>query len=246
MKNTQSPSMQLFYTTDIQGDFAYLNEVEARHAIQVLRHQIGDELFIVDGHGNLITAEITEASKKKCTLRIRSRQESYRKRSFHLSIAISPPKNISRLEWFLEKTTELGIDEIIPIKCQHSERNKLRPERLEKVLVSAMKQSYKAKMPRLYELTPFRKLMERTDLPKRRYIAHCEEGNKVFIGKNYEVGEDAIILIGPEGDFSEEEIRLAKEKGFEEVSLGENRLRTETSGVMVCTVLNYLNEREDI
>lgn len=233
--------MQLFYTTDIQGNQAHFSEVEARHAVQVLRHKVGDRLNFVDGQGTFYEGEIIETGKKRCILSILSREESYKQRPFHLTIAIAPTKNINRLEWFLEKTTELGIDTIIPIQCQHSERGKLRLDRLEKVLLSAMKQSLKAQLPKLEPLTPFKKLLQRTDLPHQKYIAHCAEGEKELLGKKYSAGEDVMILIGPEGDFSEQEIQSALSHGFLPTSLGDNRLRTETAGIAACSILNYLN-----
>ena len=234
--------MQLFYTTDIQGDLAYFSEEEARHAVQVLRHQLGDVLSFVDGKGTFYTGKIIETGKKKCHLSILTREEAYKKRPFHLSIAIAPTKNTARLEWFLEKTTELGIDTIIPIQCQHSERSKVRPPRLEKILLSAMKQSLKAQLPILEPLQSFKQLMKTIDPDTEKYIAHCAEGEKVLLGEKYSPGSDVMVLIGPEGDFSKDEIRLALDNGFQPVSLGENRLRTETAGIAACTILNYLNE----
>lgn len=233
--------MQLFYTTDIQEDLAYFSEVEARHAVQVLRRQVGDVLHFVDGKGTLYQGKIIETGKKKCVLSILSRQVAYNPRPFHLTIAIAPTKNINRLEWFLEKTTELGIDTIIPIQCQHSERGKLRLDRLEKVILSAMKQSLKAQLPVLEPLVPFGKLIQRSDLPKQKYIAHCAEGERSLLGEKYTAGEDVMVLIGPEGDFSQQEIAVALSNGFLPTTLGNNRLRTETAGIAACGILNYLN-----
>lgn len=233
--------MQLFYTTDIQGDLARFSEEEARHAVQVLRHQVGDTLSFVDGKGTFYTGKIVETGKKKCHLSILTKEEAYKKRSFHLSIAIAPTKNAARLEWFLEKATELGIDRIIPIQCQHSERARVRVPRLEKVLLSAMKQSLKAQLPVLEPLQSFKQLMQEKGGKVEKYIAHCAEGEKVLLGEKYSPGTDVMVLIGPEGDFSTAEIEWALEKGFQPVSLGKNRLRTETAGIAACTILNYLN-----
>ena len=146
--------MQLFYTTDIQGDLAYFNEVEARHIVQVLRHQVGDLLHFVDGHGTLYRGRIVEARKKSCALSILHRESAYKQRSFALHVAIAPPKNTGRFEWFLEKATELGIDRIIPLHCERSERSRLRLERLEKVLLAAMKQSSRLLPSTAYWVSP--------------------------------------------------------------------------------------------
>ncbi len=234
--------MQLFYTPNVQQDLAYFSEEEARHIVQVLRHQVGDTLHFVDGKGTYYEGEIIEKGKKRCTLSILRREEAYKQRPFQLHLAIAPTKNIGRLEWFLEKATELGIDRIIPIQCQHSERSRLRPERLEKVLLSAMKQSLKAYLPELAPLISFKNLMQQADLPAERFIAHCAEGEKSLLGKNYTPGNDVMVLIGPEGDFSAAEVALAEAQNFQAISLGRSRLRTETAGITACTILNYLNE----
>ena len=234
--------MQLFYTTDIQGDLAYFNEVEARHIVQVLRHQVGDLLHFVDGHGTLFRGRIVEARKKSCALSILHRESAYKQRSFVLHVAIAPPKNTGRFEWFLEKATELGSDRIIPLHCERSERSRLRLERLEKVLLAAMKQSLRATLPQLQPLTPFDRLLGQPDLPTERLIAHCAEGEKRPLGETYRPGQDVIILIGPDGDFSPAEIDAAHQRGFRATSLGPSRLRTETAALTACTILNYLNQ----
>ncbi len=237
--------MQLFYTTNIQSDLAYFNEEEARHIVQVLRHQVGDTLHFVDGLGTYYQGEIIEARKKKCTLSILHREPAYKQRNFKLQIAIAPTKNISRYEWFLEKATEIGIDQIIPIQCERSERSRLRLDRLEKVLLSAMKQSLKATLPTLLPLSPLREVLENPDLPELRLMAHCAEGEKTLLGENYQAGQDVLVLIGPEGDFSPAEVELALQQGFHPISLGSSRLRTETAGITACSILNYLNEKAE-
>ncbi|MEN8116270.1 MAG: RsmE family RNA methyltransferase, partial [Bacteroidota bacterium] len=156
-------------------------------------------------------------------------------------IVIAPTKNIDRFEWFLEKCTEIGIDEITPILSEHSERKVIKPGRLEKIVVSAMKQSVKAYLPKLNELTSFNDLVKTSDAPAK-FIAHCNGGEKPHLKNNIEPGKNVLILIGPEGDFSPAEVELAKENGFKEISLGTSRLRTETAGVVACHIVNLIND----
>lgn len=235
--------MNLFYTSDIQGDLAFLPVEEARHCVQVLRKKLGDQLHFVDGKGGFYTGEIIEAGKKSCGLRIQKQQLAYHKRDFRLHLAIAPTKNIARLEWFLEKATEIGIDEITPILCQRSERKNIRLDRLEKVLVSAMKQSLKAYLPKLNELTNLKVFLEQSrPATTQLFIAHCDYEENSDLHQNYQAGNDVTILIGPEGDFSESEVQLAHAKGFKSVLMGKARLRTETAGLVACHTINFLNE----
>ena len=234
--------MNLFYTTDIQGDLAYLPEEEARHCVQVLRRKLGDTLHFVDGKGGFYEGEIIEAGKKNCCLRIQKQQMEYNKKAFRLHIAIAPTKNIARLEWFLEKATEIGIHEITPLICQRSERRRLRIDRLEKILLSAMKQSLKAYLPKLNDLTNFKDFMEGNfEETTQTFMAHCDYEENSALHQNYQKGKDVIILIGPEGDFSTEEVAFAQAKGFEGILLGKDRLRTETAGMVACHTINFLN-----
>ena len=234
--------MQLFYTENIENGFINLEAEEARHCAQVLRKQIGDSIQVIDGKGNWYEAVLEECSKKKCLARITSEKEE-NLRDFKIHIAIAPTKNISRFEWFLEKATELGIDEITPLLCQRSERKVVRLDRLNKILVAAMKQSLKASLPQLNELTKFKDFVKNTETGNNQnFIAHCEESVKVPLTENYKAGKNVCILIGPEGDFSAEEINLALENGFKAVSLGESRLRTETAGLVACHTIHLMNE----
>lgn len=236
--------MQLFYTTDIEGDLARFHEEEARHCVQVLRKKPGDQVNFIDGAGGFYIAAILEAGKRECLLKVEKKVENFNKRPFYLHIAIAPTKNMERFEWFLEKATEIGIDEITPLICTHSERRTLRLDRLQKILLSAVKQSIKASIPQLNDLANF------SDLIKREYysaagqcfIATLEKPDAKHLKDQSEVGKTTTILIGPEGDFSPEEIALALENNFVAVKLGLSRLRTETAGVVACHTMNLLND----
>jgi 16S rRNA (uracil1498-N3)-methyltransferase len=233
--------MQLFYASNVLGNEIVLDETESKHAIRVLRLNAGDKVQVVDGGGGFYTAEIAESHPKKCKLSILESHEKFGKRKFKLHIAIAPTKNNDRFEWFLEKATEIGIDEITPILCEHSERKTIKPDRLEKILISAMKQSVKAYLPKLKPMVPFNDFIHKNDA-SQKYIAHCNDGEKPHLKNEIEKKENVIILIGPEGDFSMEEVEEAKINGFREISLGPSRLRTETAGVVACHIVNLVNE----
>ncbi len=236
--------MNLFYTTDIRGDFAYLGEEEARHCSQVLRKKPGDTLFLVDGKGGWNEGIIDEINKREVAVKIGFSQIEKGKRDFYLHMAIAPTKNMDRFEWFLEKCTELGIDEITPLQCDHSERVKIRLDRLDKILLAAMKQSLRAYLPQLNDLTNFEAFVKKqaTNVGAQRFIAHCQADNLPHLKDNCLPGNGVIILIGPEGDFSKEEIQIAEASGFKSISLGQARLRTETAGIAACHIANLLNE----
>jgi len=195
----------------------------------------------VDGKGGFYEAEIVEAHHKGCVLSVIEKKTDFGKKDFHLHMAIAPTKNIDRFEWFLEKCTEIGIDEITPLLSEHSERKVIKPERLEKILVSAMKQSVKAYLPKLNELTLLNDFLKH-ETSADKFIAHCNPGDKNHLKNIIQPKQDALILIGPEGDFSVDEVEAAKEHGFAEISLGEARLRTETAGVVACHIVNLANE----
>lgn len=227
--------MTLFYCPTI-STVAVLSEEESLHAVKVLRLHAGDEIVVVDGVGGFYRAKITLPHPKRCGFEIIESHPEYGKRSYRLHIAIAPTKNIERLEWFLEKATEIGVDEITPIICRHSERKMVKPERLEKIIVSAAKQSVKAYFPVLHPACTFNELME-TTVASQKFIAHCYEEDKRLLQHSCRPGLETLLLIGPEGDFSVEEVEQALSKGFQPVSLGESRLRTETAGVVgACTV----------
>lgn len=233
--------MHLFYVPNISGTEVILDETESKHAIRVLRLQYGNQVEIIDGAGGFYKAQITDANPKRCRLQIVESQKEYGKKDFHLHIAIAPTKNTDRFEWFLEKATEIGIDEITPLLTTHSERKVVNPERLEKILVSAMKQSLKAYLPGLNEMTAFKELVV-SNKTKNKYIAYCDNIQKTHLKNIVTGGEDSLVLIGPEGDFSPDEVELAIKNGFTVVSLGSSRLRTETAGIVACNIVNLANE----
>jgi 16S rRNA (uracil1498-N3)-methyltransferase len=229
--------MQIFYEPEILTNGGLLNEEESHHCIKVLRHSEGDIIKVINGKGVRVTGPITEASAKTCRISIENMEiEDEPVGKCH--IAIAPTKSIDRFEWFLEKSTELGIDTITPLLCHQSERKHLRLQRLEKVLTAATKQSLRLWKPNITELTSIRDFLN-SDLPESsKYIAYCDNREEQqylpHLLKDRKDNDDVLILIGPEGDFSESEVLLAKEKGFISVSLGKNRLRTETAGIAAC------------
>lgn len=236
------PAMNLFYTTDIQGDLIFLTEAEARHAVQVLRMQEGDSISVIDGQGGWYEGTIVETGKRRCVARIDEKRQEVNQRPYRVHLAIAPTKNINRFEWCLEKATEIGVDEITPLLCFHSERRHLRADRLEKVLIAAMKQSLKASLPHLNELTKIDEFLSRTRENQQQFIAYLGEEVKEHLKDNYLPGENVTILIGPEGDFSEGEIETARQQGFTGVTLGKSRLRTETAGIVACHIVQLMNE----
>lgn len=227
--------MQLFFASDFTPPRYTLSEEESKHAVRVLRLGLGDTLHLTDGRGNLYTCRITEAAPKRCSVEVIACQSEFEKRPYHLTMAVAPTKNMDRYEWFLEKATEVGVDVIIPLESDHSERRSFKRERGEKVITSAVKQSLKAYHPLLHELTPFREVVQQP-FEGKKFIAHCDpaqsEAGKIYLPQALEKGGRSLILIGPEGDFSPEEIALARQHGFQEISLGEQRLRTETAAVV--------------
>jgi 16S rRNA (uracil1498-N3)-methyltransferase len=233
--------MQLFYTPDITSEKNYtLSEPESKHAVRVLRLKVNDSLTLVDGKGTFYNAVIVNDNPKKCEVKIsNTTQEDLTNPELH--IAIAPTKNNERTEWFIEKCTEIGIKQITPTLCNHSERKKIKQERFEKTAISAMKQSLKASLPLINELTNFKDVVNQP-FDGKKYIAHCYPENQKHFKDLYQKGENSLILIGPEGDFSQEEVALAIEKGFESITFGESRLRTETAGIVACTTFNLLNE----
>jgi 16S rRNA (uracil1498-N3)-methyltransferase len=234
--------MQLFYTPDIEpNNKEYtLNEEESRHCVAVLRLGAGSQINLVDGRGGLYNATITVANPKKTSLKIVEVVTEFRKRKHFLHMAVAPTKNIERFEWFLEKATEIGVDEITPIICQRSERKEIKVERLNKVITSAIKQSHKAYHPKLNEAISYKRLLEKPT-GGQKFIAHCEPGDKINLKSELVSGGEYLILIGPEGDFTIDEIGEALNNGFKALSLGESRLRTETAALEACFEINFLN-----
>lgn len=233
--------MNLFYTPDIRGDYYTLNPEESKHCIRVLRFTAGEPVALVDGRGNWYNGMIDRPDAKGCGVQITEQIGHYGERPFHLHLAIAPTKNIDRIEWMLEKCTEIGIDEITLLNTEHSERKVVKEERLEKVIIAAMKQSLKAYLPRLNPMTDFRKFIS-TCTESQKLIAHCHAGDKKRLDDIYRPGQDVVILIGPEGDFSETEVSLAAGAGFTAITLGHSRLRTETAGIVACHSVNFINK----
>ncbi len=236
--------MHLFYTPDIdtQASHYQLSEEESKHAVRVLRLAVGDTVQLIDGSGGMYEAEIIDAHPKRCTLQILSRTFEFQKPSYHLHIAVAPTKNIDRIEWFLEKATEIGIQEITPLISEHSERKEVKVDRLNKVVVSAMKQSLKAYMPQINEAINFDKfLAQQKDSDSLKAIAHCVDDEKKYLNQAFPKNQSYLILIGPEGDFSQKEIQQALAAGFHPISLGEARLRTETAALYACLEIALLN-----
>lgn len=198
-------------------------------------------MFLTDGKGNLFEAEIIDPSDKKCRARIRRKEYKPDAKGYRLHIAMAPTKMNDRFEWFLEKSTEIGIDEITPVLCDRSERKKVNLERYAKVIQSAAKQSLRYTLPRLNPIQRVEDLIA-TSVAEARLIAHCEPGEKSTLNELVDGKEDILVLIGPEGDFSPREIELALESGFQGLSLGSGRLRTETAGIVVCSNLSMIKE----
>ncbi len=238
--------MQLFYTQNITPPQYTLNEEESKHCAKVLRLQCGDTIHLTDGNGNLFCCQIIDNHYKRCVVNVISTQHEYEKLTYQLTMCVAPTKNIDRFEWFLEKATEVGVDEIIPIATSHSERRIIKLERSTKVVTSAMKQSLKAYHPTLHDITSVKSVIA-NPFDGRKFIAHCDtpqsEQGKRYLADTLKKGERALILIGPEGDFSPEEISLAIEHGFEEISLGSQRLRTETAGVSAVMMVSTINNQ---
>jgi len=228
--------MHVFYTPDI-ANIQELPEEEAGHCLRVLRLGVGDEVMLTDGKGFFYQAVIAAATQKRCMVKLISKTEQEPFWNGHLHLALAPTKNMDRMEWLAEKATEIGFDELTFLNCRFSERKVIKTDRIEKIVVSAVKQSLKARKPVVNEMMDFRKFMER-DFPGQKFIAHCYEGEKPLLKDVLQPDEDAVVLIGPEGDFSPEEVALATEKGFQAVSLGKSRLRTETAALVAVHLMN--------
>ncbi|MGK0412230.1 MAG: 16S rRNA (uracil1498-N3)-methyltransferase [Polaribacter sp.] len=235
--------MQLFYNADIDSNTSSLtfDKIESRHIVRVLRKKESDILHITNGKGFLFDAKIMIASDKKCIAEIMKVQEKPKPWSYYVHIAIAPTKNNDRIEWFLEKATEIGIDEITPIICSNSERRIVKLERFEKIIQSAMKQSLKFTLPKINEPVKFNEFINQ-DFTGTICIAHCEEQNKNLLQAIVKPSQKTTILIGPEGDFSLDEIKKALNKKFIPISLGERRLRTETAGLVAVNIVSFVNQ----
>jgi 16S rRNA (uracil1498-N3)-methyltransferase len=230
----------IFYTPDIEGTECVLSDEESGHAVKVLRLKKGDTVTLVDGKGGWYDAIVTSPHPKHCEVTVSNTIHEYEKLPYRLHIAISPTKNMDRFEWFVEKSVEIGIDEITPILCEHSERKHVNMSRLQKIAIAAMKQSKKAYLPVIHEPTPFSRLIE-TPVHGKKSIAYCGNGDKYALKEIYGNNEDIIIVIGPEGDFSPGEVAMALKNSYHCITLGKSRLRTETAGVVACHSIYFLN-----
>jgi 16S rRNA (uracil1498-N3)-methyltransferase len=234
-------AMQLFYEPNILTQ-PFLNEEDSKHAVKVLRNKVGDTLNLVDGKGNWVTAKIVNTNFVNCKLDIQTIENEHNKTNYNIHIAIAPTKNTDRIEWFLEKSVEMGIDEITFLQTQKSERKELKLNRLEKIAVSAMKQSKKAYLPKInpmIKLNDFLKLGIPSNFEK--FVAFVDENNTQYLHQIANKNGNYLVLIGPEGDFSSEEIAKLKTNGFQCISLGKSVLRTETAGISICNILNMIN-----
>jgi len=233
--------MHIFYTPDITNKYYKLNEQESKHCVSVLRLKIGDRIHLINGKGTYFTADIIDDSPKACVVGVKQKIDLFEKRDYYLHIAIAPPKNINRFEWFVEKATEIGIDEITPIMCENSERRHIKADRLERIIISATKQSVKAYKPVLNDIISFSRFINTKPRTAQKYIAHCINGKREKIKEVCLPGQQSVILIGPEGDFSEKEIHQACSAGYKEITLGNSRLRTETAGIVACHSVAMIN-----
>lgn len=232
--------MHVFYTPDIAVD-GELPEEEAGHCLRVLRLGVGDEVMLTDGKGFFYKAVITAATGKRCQVKVVETIGQAPLWNSHLHLAMAPTKNMDRIEWFAEKATEIGFDELSFVNCRFSERKVIKTERIEKIVVSAVKQSLKARKPLVNELTDFGKFIQQK-FEGQKFIAHCYEGDKPLLKDVFIPGKDAVVLIGPEGDFSPEEVQKAEAAGFQAISLGKSRLRTETAALVAVHIMNLFNQ----
>ena len=241
--------MRLFISNDTTAPYATLLPEESRHCVRVLRMSVGDELWVTSGDGTMCRARLVSPDADHCEVEIVERLENYQQRSFRLHLAVAPTKNAARLEWFVEKAVEIGIDRITPVICDHSERGILKTERLDRLALSAMKQSLKASKPLIDQPIKLLDFLQNLDSHIhtfthsniQEFVCYCFGDDRRTLRQLYTPGNDALILIGPEGDFSEREITTALQLGFQPVTLGNSRLRTETAALYATTVLNFLN-----
>jgi 16S rRNA (uracil1498-N3)-methyltransferase len=234
--------MHIFYVPGIKGNTCVMDENESRHSIRVLRMTKGDRLTLVDGIGNLYEGIVSDPDPSGCGVMITSVIRDFEKRGYYLHLAISPIKNQERFEWFIEKSVEIGVDEITPVICRNTEKPGIKRDRVNNIIISAMKQSLKALRPSLNEPVTYGEFIN-SDPTGIKMIAHCNPAFKrEKMDLIYEKNRDAVILIGPEGDFSEEELTIACDNGFKSLHLGTSRLRTETAGIAACYSVYFINQ----
>jgi 16S rRNA (uracil1498-N3)-methyltransferase len=231
---------QLFYAPRVEGHLVVFDEDESKHLATVLRRKVGDTLYITDGKGHIFTTQLAELGKRQAVARVLSTEAQPARRAA-LHLAVAPTKHMDRYEWMLEKVVEMGVETITPLRCQRSERDVVRLDRLEKIVVSAMKQSLRAYLPEIRPLTAVKELILHKPLDMTLCMAWCSDEPLPHLADTLTAGQSALILIGPEGDFSPEEVALARNSGALDVSLGTARLRTETAGLFATTVFSMLN-----
>ena len=233
--------MHLFYHPEIITGTYTLPSDESKHCLKVLRLKQNDKVYVTDGRGHLFKMRIAEPLIKGCVLELISTENEIGKRAFKIHLAVAPTKNINRFEWFLEKATEIGIDEITPVICENSERTVVKKERLNRIMISAMKQSLTSYLPVLNEAVSFKNFMAKQK-EESAFIAYCSDEYRESLKNSYVKGNNSVVLIGPEGDFSNDEIVLAMSRGYKPVSLGPGRLRTETAALVACMTINLVNQ----
>lgn len=231
--------MNVFYTHNVL-ETNVLSEGESYHCIKVLRMKADDTIFVIDGIGNMYVARIVLADTRHTRVEILSVQQDFGKRNYSLHLAVAPTKNIDRFEWLVEKSVEIGVDCITPLNCRFSERRTIKTERIEKIALSATKQSLKAYLPKINPMTNFTELVLQST-ESQRFVAHCYNLPKENLLKICNSRQSTLVLIGPEGDFSEQEITQALDIGFRSVSLSDSRLRTETAGVVAANTVALAN-----
>jgi len=235
-------SVEIFFSEKISGNHAELDEEESHHVIKVMRYRIGKELMVTDGKGKLFKTKLISESKEKGAVEIVETIKEEPKPSPEIHMAISPTKSIDRFEWFLEKATEIGVSEITPIISQRSERDKIKYDRLNKILISSMKQSLRLWLPKLNQIIALEDfLTSNFKLQTSNFIAHCQSQNLPFLKSLYQPKQSVLILVGPEGDFTRDEVTLAEQNGFVSANLSEARLRTETAGIVAIHTVQLLN-----
>lgn len=232
--------MHIFYCPSFSQGGTSLNEEESYHCVKVLRLQVDTKISVIDGKGGYYICELTETNPKKCKVKILETYRQFNKKDYYLHIAIAPTKQTERFENFLDKAIEIGVDRITPILCKRSERKNLRIDRIERVAQAALKQSMNAYMPQIDDLSNFEDLLQDDDYDGK-FIASCQAINRISLEKSANNKQRVLVLIGPEGDFLDSEVELANKKGFENIDLGANRLRTETAGMVVCQIIKSLN-----
>lgn len=233
--------MQYFVADYPIADLYTLSPEESKHCIKVLRMNVNDHIYLTDGKGTLCTARIINANPKECLVEIIQRQPEYNKRNHYLHIAVAATKNTARIEWFIEKAVEIGIDEITLLTCDHSERNTQKTDRLQKIITSAMKQSLKTYRPLLNGPISMMDFLQQP-FDGCKMVCYCDGDNRQTMHQIYTAGQPALVLIGPEGDFSQQEIETALNKGYHPVTLGHSRLRTETAALYATAAINFMNE----